>query len=588
MTELKEAVAYARYSSDRQNPRSIDDQFMVCEKIAKQNGYKIVKFYKDAAISGGGTLAREGFQEMMRDAAAKDRTFQAVIIESLSRMSRDLADSARDFKRLDYRRIALIDLEGRTNTMRVGMSGIMNQEFVKHLGNQLRRAWSGRVKDGLIPGKPPYGHRIVAGKRFEHEIDPVAAPIVVRIFNEFAAGEPLRDIATRLNKDGIPSPVGRNWNHQVFTSGGGSGLGMLGNRRYIGELVWNSHRSVKNPDTETRTKQKADPDDLIVHEHPHLRIIDQDLWDRVQALKIGRSRQKKEPGVYKKTIVHHLIADKLVCGECNGRMQITWSRTGEKTRVGCSNARLRGICTNVKTYNLEDIEATVLHGCKHDLDVEALMAFTKGAHAEWTERQKMASAERIEVERSINRATERIDRISTAIADTDMDLAPLMEKLKALTLERAGLRSRLELIKAEGNVVTLLPATIAKFRADLETMHDALTSTTLSDEEAAPFRVAFGNVFEAVEVFKTGKRRPVKVRPYMRIAAIMGTNFMPVMQTTKEVLEEQGLTNLLVANEGTLSRQKQITQALDLSTLGTLGRQKQGILALGPWEARAT
>ena len=57
MSELKEAVAYARYSSARQSARSIDDQFQLCDKIAKQNGYKIVKYFKDAAIAGSGTLA---------------------------------------------------------------------------------------------------------------------------------------------------------------------------------------------------------------------------------------------------------------------------------------------------------------------------------------------------------------------------------------------------------------------------------------------------------------------------------------------------------------------------------------------------
>src|SRR5437899_1700043 len=100
---LKEAVAYARYSSDRQSARSIDDQFSLCDKIAAQHGYRIVKYYRDAAISGAGTLGRAGWLELMRAVAAKDRTFEAVIIESLSRMSRDLADSARDFKRISHR-----------------------------------------------------------------------------------------------------------------------------------------------------------------------------------------------------------------------------------------------------------------------------------------------------------------------------------------------------------------------------------------------------------------------------------------------------------------------------------------------------
>src|SRR4051795_1483498 len=47
------------------------------------------------------------------------------------------------------------------------------------------------------------------------------------------------EIAARLNRDGIPSPSGGEWNHQVFIAGGGSGKGIIGNRIYIGELVWN-------------------------------------------------------------------------------------------------------------------------------------------------------------------------------------------------------------------------------------------------------------------------------------------------------------------------------------------------------------
>lgn len=192
MTALKEAVAYARYSSDRQSARSIDDQFSLCDKIAKQHGYKIVKYFDDRAISGGGTLGRDGWLALMRAATAKNRTFDAVIVESLSRMSRDLADSARDFKRIAHRQVELIDLEGSVNTMRVGLSGIMNQEFRKHLGNMMRRAWDGRVKEGLMPGKPAYGHRKVPDTSFEREIDPDAAKIIKRIFTEYVNLEPVR------------------------------------------------------------------------------------------------------------------------------------------------------------------------------------------------------------------------------------------------------------------------------------------------------------------------------------------------------------------------------------------------------------
>ncbi len=554
---LKEAVAYARYSNKMSSDRSIEDQFQLCEKIANQYGYKIVQFFEDRAIHGAGTLGRAGWLALMRAATAKDRTFEAVIIESMSRMSRDLADSARDFKRIAHRHVDLIDLEGVATTMRVGMSGIMNQEFRRHLGNMMRRAWDGRVKQGLMPGKPAYGHRKVPVTSFEREIDPDAAKIIKRIFIEYANLEPVREIAARLNRDGIPSPSGGKWNHTVFIAGGGNGKGIIGNPIYIGELVWNTCRSVISPETEKRCKEKGKPEDLLTVSVPHLRIIDQDLWDRAQQVRTGRSRQGSAVRVYKKSIVNHILAGRLTCGACGGDMKIVWSKAGEHSRIGCTNSRNKGLCDNSKSYDLVEIEATVLHGIKHDLDVKALMAYTEGAHKEWAKRQRAASGEREVVERALNRVIEKRDRIVSALTDPDMPLEPLKVKYKEIELERAGLADKLRMIEADGgggNVVTLHPAMIRNFRTNIETMHTALTDTKLSEAELAPFRVAFGNVFDRIVVHPTGKRRPVEVTPYARISAIMGVDILPKMRTAKEVLEEQGLTNLVLATHGTLEQ----------------------------------
>jgi DNA invertase Pin-like site-specific DNA recombinase len=565
---LKEAVAYARYSTDKQNARSIDDQFGVCDKVARQHGYKIVKYYKDAAISGAGTLGRAGWLELMRAVTARERTFGAVIIENCSRMSRDLADSARDFKRIDRRQVELIDIEGKLNTMRIGMSGIMNEEFRKHLGNMMRRTWDGRVKDNLIPGKPPYGHRL-SDQRFHHEIDPAGpASVVLRLFNEYVNRVPEREIAAGFNREGIPSPSGGRWNHQVFTTGSGSGRGMISNRRYIGELVWNERRNVTS-DNETKCKRKGNPEDLIVKEFPHLRIIPQDLWDAAQALRAERSRKSPKPRVYAKTVTHHMIADKIVCGECGGLMRIVGSKAGEAKRVGCSNARHKGICPNSKSYNLDEIEATFLHGSK-EIDAEAVAALTKGAHKGWAEQQKAASVQCDDLERKINVCTEKINRIGDIILEIDpSDVPAMMEKLKAETLKRAGLRTQRELLGPQSNVVTLLPESIRLACTKIRDLADVLVKGKLTDEEAAPRRMALGNFFEAVQVHQTGKRKPVEITPHMRLAAMTGVSTMPRMQSSKEVLEEQGHTSV------------------DLATQRTLSSQKHGIVNLGRWQAAA-
>jgi site-specific DNA recombinase len=373
---------------------------------------------------------------------------------------------------------------------------------------------------------------------------------------EYVNLEPLREIAVRLNREGIPGPAGGKWNHQGFTAGSGSGKGMISNPIYIGELVWNNCRTYINEETEKRNKKKGKPEDLLTVPVPHLRIIDQDLWDRAQQVRTGRSRQASAVRVKKKSITTHLLAGRLTCGVCSGPMKIIWSQAGFHTRVGCTNARANGSCANSKGYDLVEIEATVLHGIKNDLNVEALMAYTEGAHKEWAARSRAVSGERVKVERDLNQAIEKRDRILNLMIDCDMPQAPLKEKYKAAELVRAGLADKLRMIEADGGgkVVTLHPTVIQNFRKNLLAMHKALTNTKLTEAELAPFRVAFGNVFDSVVVHQTGKRKRVAVTPYARISAIMGKDIMPKMQTTKEVLKEQGLTNLVLATHGTLAQ----------------------------------
>ena len=95
---MKTAAIYARYSSDLQKDRSIDDQVALCKEIALRNGYSVAEIFTDRAKSGASMFERDGLLALMN--AAKKRDFQAVISESLSRLSRDQEDTAAIYKRL--------------------------------------------------------------------------------------------------------------------------------------------------------------------------------------------------------------------------------------------------------------------------------------------------------------------------------------------------------------------------------------------------------------------------------------------------------------------------------------------------------
>ena len=72
------AVIYARFSSEKQCDRSIEDQVALC-----RDGLSVVEVYEDRAISGASTANRLGWQRLMRDARAG--RFDVVVAEALDR-----------------------------------------------------------------------------------------------------------------------------------------------------------------------------------------------------------------------------------------------------------------------------------------------------------------------------------------------------------------------------------------------------------------------------------------------------------------------------------------------------------------------
>ncbi|MEO1020678.1 MAG: recombinase family protein, partial [Pseudomonadota bacterium] len=91
MTQQRRACIYARYSTDQQSEASVDDQFRVCERLAKQHDFIVKARFSDAAISGG-TSKRPGYQQML--GAARRREFDVIVAEDTSRLWRLLAEQA--------------------------------------------------------------------------------------------------------------------------------------------------------------------------------------------------------------------------------------------------------------------------------------------------------------------------------------------------------------------------------------------------------------------------------------------------------------------------------------------------------------
>src|SRR5262245_11123108 len=231
------SVIYARYSTDLQNERSIEDQVALCQAYAIRENLNVVEVYEDRACSGASIMGRDGLLHLLE--RAREKEFNFVIVEALDRLSRDMEDLAGIHKRLTFLGIEIRAVhEGQVNTILVGLRGLMGQLYREDNAHKIRRGMAGRVRSALSAGGIPYGYAAVPGQPGHRVIVEHEAAIVRRIFGEYMAGATPRDIAHDLNRDKVSPPRGRAWNASTIIGHRQRGTGILRNELYIGRIVW--------------------------------------------------------------------------------------------------------------------------------------------------------------------------------------------------------------------------------------------------------------------------------------------------------------------------------------------------------------
>ncbi|MCL4677729.1 MAG: recombinase family protein [Alphaproteobacteria bacterium] len=352
---------YARYSSDLQSDHSIEDQLRLCTERAKEEGWQIVECYSDAGLSGA-SLMRPGIQALIRDALSGQ--FDIVLAEALDRLSRDQEDIAGVYKRMQFAGVDMVTLsEGEISTLHIGLKGTMNAMFLKDLADKTRRGLRGRVEHGKSGGGIAYGYDVV--KRFDAQgqalrgdrtINAAQAAVVVRIFEDYAQKNlSPKAIAAQLNREGIKCPSGKAWGQSTINGNRRRGTGILNNELYVGQLVWNRQRFIKDPATGRRVTRLNDESALIRQELPELRIIPQELWDAAKARQ--KALDAKAPGLWARNRPRYLLSGLVKCGVCGGGYAKINS-----THYGCAASKNKGeaVCGNRKTIAREVLEAKVL------------------------------------------------------------------------------------------------------------------------------------------------------------------------------------------------------------------------------------
>lgn len=537
----KRAALYARFSSDLQKDRSIEDQFALCRTHAQREALEVVATFADRAKSGATLFDRPHLWELMQ--AAKRKEFDVLVVESLDRLSRDQEDLPGIHKRLEFAGVKIFTCnEGQTTKMHIGIRSLVSSLFLTDLGAKVRRGHAGRVREGKFPGAITFGYRSVPGKPGEREIDPEQAKVVLRIFTEYAEGRSPRTIAADLTRDGIPTPTGKGaWNHQSFI-GGRLARGMISNPLYAGQIIWNAAIGVMNPDTGKKVKRVAPPEEQITVAAPHLRIVPPDLWNAAHAVRASRAVAKFGPGgkVQRRQFLarnEHLLSGMLRC-ECGSHMRISNTSRSGSSRVACAAAHQHQTCDHTKTYDLNILQTEILACMRAQLtDPKRIQLAVRTFQEEWAKQKLRAKSDHTNIRRRLADIEASAARLVNALEKGTMPEDLIVPRLQALETERVGLAERQRIQAAQQNVIELHPAALKAYCESIEKLHLAFTN----DQATAENRAAFRNVIDSIIVHKTPKRAPYEFTPLHRVEAMLGMKLFPERRSHTEILTDHGV-----------------------------------------------
>jgi site-specific DNA recombinase len=461
------AALYARYSSDRQNERSIEDQLAVLRRHAAGRAWDVVATFSDAAISGAAMLNRPGLQTLM--AAAVSGGIDVVLVEDEDRLARNLEHQANIYNRLKHAGVAIATLgSDAIGILEVGLRGVMAELYLVNLSAKTSRGMRANAEAGRATGSRLYGYRSEPGGAMT--IVAAEAEVIIRIHEAFGAGATGREIAASLNADAIPSPRGGLWNASAVNGSRQRGNGILHTELYAGVKTWNRVLMRKDPSTGKRLPTVRPKSEWRRTPVEHLRIVPPELWDRVQArLAIDGQHHPLELAQRRKTGV---FSGLLKCGVCGASYTVY-----NMGRLICAAHREKGdtACANRRTLARAEVERRVLGGLRERLlSPAAVAAYVRVYHAAYAEAGRTRADARAPLEKRIGALGRSIERIVDAVCQGHASAA-MLARLSSQEAEKLAVETELAALEAPSPPPVTLHPNAAQAYADLvEQLQDSL------------------------------------------------------------------------------------------------------------------
>jgi site-specific DNA recombinase len=332
---MARARIYGRRSDDDQSTFSPDAQQRQCRTWCAQQGHDVVGVYFDDDMSGR-RADRPELQRMIAEAKADPSSI--VVVHKFDRLGRDSIDALTIiYRELKPKRVRVESVMERVDAwtplgrMVVTQSfGIANY-FSDNLATEITKGLAEKAEKGGAVGPVSYGYdweyqRDAKGDRVRGtgQLKPTPdAPTVAHMFARYAtACYSDLTLAQELNRDGYTfCRRGRLSARVPFTADTVGGV--LSNRIYLGEVTYHGEQ----------------------HPGAHEPIVDRELFERVQAIRLQRKRAGRHQN-RETPRAASLLSEIAYCGHCGRRLHLCASgrQTSRTLYYRCAAKRNEGTC----------------------------------------------------------------------------------------------------------------------------------------------------------------------------------------------------------------------------------------------------
>ena len=283
MKALRCAV-YTRKSTEDglvQEFNSLDAQREACEAYIlsqRHEGWNLVPDHYDDGGFSGGNMERPGLKALLADMDAG--LVDVIVVYKVDRLTRSLADFAKIVERLDARQASFVSVTQAFNTTtsmgRLTLNVLLSfAQFEREVtGERIRDKIAASKRKGLWMGGPvPLGYEVI-----ERKLVPVPeeAERVRTIMRRYLELQSVPTLIERLRSEGLVTKI------QQRTSGPHRG-GIPFARGSLFHLL-------KNPIYRGKIVHKGQ-----VYDGEHEPVVDQELWDAVQAKLATKAPLRKRP-----------------------------------------------------------------------------------------------------------------------------------------------------------------------------------------------------------------------------------------------------------------------------------------------------